>query len=187
MSLSGQVAVGTTPTLIVAVPKGGSLTLAHRGTAVDIAIGRSDVALVGVNEIQDVDDGDATSGDYKLNLAGFGTTAAIAEGASAGDVKTALDALAGITVTITGTGTVADPYVVTFTEPGETDLPLMSVVEDTTAGGAGAQVSANTDGESAGWIMVQNDVLPPFPVAQGVSLYGIVASGTEDVHWLLVE
>lgn len=192
MVQSGQVTVATTPTLIVAASRGGTLLLAHRGTAVDIGIGRSDVGLSGVNEIQDVDDGDATAGDYKLrvtDLGGlvFGTTVAIAQGVAGSVVKTALDAITGVTVTVTGTGTVADPYVITFTEPAETDLPLMTIEEDTTTGGAGAAVAANTDGVSAGWIIAQNDVVPPFPVAQGVSIYGIVAASTEPVHFLLVE
>ena len=187
MVASGSVAVGTSATLIFTAPRPGTLVLAHRGTAVDIGIGRSDVALVGVDEIQDVDDGDPTSGDYKLALAGFGTTAAITHGVAGSVVKAALDALPGITVSVAGTGTVADPYVITFTEPGETDLPLMTIVDDTTAGGGGAAVAANTEGASEGWTMVQNDVLPPFPVAQGVSIYGVVAASTEPVDFLLIE
>ena len=191
MARSGIVSVATTATLIVKAPRAGSLVLAHRGTAVDIGIGRSDVALAGVDEIQDVDDGDPTAGDYKLRVAALdgvviGTTVAIVHAAAAAVVKAALDALPGVTVTVTGTGTVADPYVVTFTEPSETNLPLMTIVDDTTSGGAGAAVSANTAGASAGFALVQNDVIP-FPVAQGVSIYGIVAAGTEPVHWLLAE
>ena len=191
MARSGIVSVATTATLIVTAPRSGALVLAHRGTAVDIGIGRSDVALAGVNEIQDVDDGDASSGDYKLAVTAvdgkvIGTTVAITEGVAGSVVKAALDALPGITVSVAGTGTVADPYVITFTEPAETNLPLMTIVDDTTAGGAGAAVSANTAGASAGFAMVQNDVIP-FPVAQGVALYGVVAASTEPVHWLLAE
>ena len=191
MVQSGQVAVGTTPTLIVATTQGGSLTLAHRGTAVDLAIGRSDVALTGVNEIQDVDDGDATSGDFKLRVTAFGglvlgTTAAIVFNETAANVQTLLNAITGVTVGLpTGVGSVADPYVITFSEPGEANLPLMTIVDDTTAGGAGAQVAANTDGASAGWIMTQNDLLQVFPVAPGVDIYGLVAASTEPVHFLL--
>lgn len=193
MVASGSVAVGTSPTLIVAAARSGSLILAHRGGAVAIGIGRSDVALAGVNEIQDVDDGDATAGDYKLRVTTLGgkvlgTTAAIPFNETAANVQTALNAITGVTVGLpTGVGSVADPYVITFTEPGATDLPLMEIVDDTTTGGAGAQVSANTDGASEGWSMAQNDVLGPFPVAQGISIYGIVAAATEPVDFLLVE
>ena len=193
MVQSGSVAVGTTATLIVAAGRGGTLILAHRGTAVDIGIGRSDVALAGVDEIQDVDDGDATSGDFKLRVTDLGgkvlgTTDVIPFNETAANVQIALNAISGVTVGLpTGVGSVADPYVITFSEPGDTDLPLMTIVDDTTAGGAGAAVSANTDGASEGWTMVQNDVLPPFPVAQGVSLYGVVAAATEPVDFLLVE
>lgn len=192
MVQSGSVAVATTTTLIVAAARGGTLILAHRGTAVDIGIGRSDVALAGVNEIQDVDDGDATSGDYKLRITTIGglvlgTTDVIVFNETAANVQTLLNAITGVTVGLpTGVGSVADPYVITFSEPGATDLPLMTIVDDTTAGGAGAGVTANTDGASEGWTMVQNDVLQ-FPVAQGVSIYGIVAASTEDVDFLLVE
>lgn len=99
----------------------------------------------GVAEIQDVDDGDATSGDFKLDLGILGRTAVIAEGASGATVKAALDALPAVTVSVAGTGTVADPWVVTFDAPGG-NIPLMTIAEDTTAGGAGAQVVANTAG-----------------------------------------
>lgn len=104
----------------------------------------------GTVEIQDVDDGDATSGDYKLrvfaqNGAVMGTTVAIDEGVAGSVVKTALDAIPGVTVSVAGTGTVADPYVITFDAPGG-NLPLMTIVDDTTAGGAGAAVAANQAG-----------------------------------------
>ena len=191
MVQSGSVAVATSTTLIFTADRGGTLILAHRGTAVDIGVGRSDVALVGVDEIQDVDDGDATSGDFKLRVTDIdgkvlGTTAVIPFNETAANVQIALNAITGVTVGLpTGVGSVADPYVITFSEPGATDLPLMTIVDDTTAGGAGAQVSANTDGASEGWTMVQSDLLQ-FPVAQGVSIYGIVAASTEDVDFLLI-
>lgn len=104
----------------------------------------------GVSEVQDANDGDATAGDFKLQVfdAGgvlLGTTAAIPFNETAANVKIALDAIPGVTVTVTGVGSVASPYVITFTEPGG-NLPLMVVFEDTTTGGAGAAVAANTAG-----------------------------------------
>jgi len=99
----------------------------------------------GVAEIQNADDGDATAGDFMLALAGYGTTVAILFNALAATVKAALDALPGVSVTVTGAGSVADPYVITFDTPGG-NLPLMTIVNDTTTGGAGAAVAANTAG-----------------------------------------
>jgi len=190
MVQSGQVAVATSPTLIVAPTQGGVLTVAHRGTAVDVGVGRGDLALAAVAEIQDVDDGDATSGGYKLRVADFGgrvlgTTGVIVFNETAANVQTLINAIAGVTVGLpTGVGSVADPYVITFSEPGEANLPLMTIVDDTTAGGTGADVTANTNGASAALTIVQGDVLQ-MVVAPGADLYGIVAASTEDVHFLL--
>ena len=105
----------------------------------------------GVSEIQDVDDGDATAGDFKLRVtdeggAVMGTTDVIVFNETAANLKILLDAIPGVTVdTITGVGSVADPYVITFLAPGG-NLALMSIVEDTTTGGAGAGIAANQAG-----------------------------------------
>lgn len=103
----------------------------------------------GTAEIQNVDDGDATAGDFKLRVyhpdgSVIGVTGVIAFDDNAAAVDAALTAL-GVDVSVTGTGTVADPFVVTFNAPGG-DMPLMEIVDDTTTGGSGAGVTANQAG-----------------------------------------
>jgi len=104
-----------------------------------------------VAEIQDVDDGDATAGDYKLrveapNGALMGITPVIPFNETAANVQTAVNTIPGVTIGLpTGVGSVADPYVITFVTPGG-NIPLMTIVDDTTTGGAGAQVVANQAG-----------------------------------------
>lgn len=103
----------------------------------------------GVAEIQDVTDGDATAGDFKLRVsdpggAVMGTTAVIPFNETAANVKIALDAIPGVTVTVTGVGSVASPYIITFVAPGG-NIPLMAIVDDTLTGGP-ATIAANTAG-----------------------------------------
>ncbi len=109
-----------------------------------------------IKEIQDVDDGDATAGDFKLQVTDsdgvvLGTTGVIVFNETAPNLKILLDAIVGVTVEITGVGSVADPYVITFEEPIE-NLPLMTIVDDTTTGGTGAGIAANQDGSGESWL-----------------------------------
>ena len=103
----------------------------------------------GVAEIQDVTDGDATAGDFKLRVsdpsgAVMGTTAVIPFNETAANVKIALDAIPGVTATVAGVGSVASPYIITFAAPGG-NVPLMAIVDDTLTGGP-ATIAANTAG-----------------------------------------
>lgn len=78
-----------------------------------------------------------TGGTFTLTFDGQ-TTGNIAYNASAGTVDTALEALSTITsVTVTGTGTPADPYVVTFTDPGNQNVPEMTADAASITGGGG--------------------------------------------------
>lgn len=69
----------------------------------------------------------ASGGSFTLSD-GTSTTSAIAFGALAATIKTRLetDIAAITTVTVTGTGTPTDPYVVTYTNPGNTDVPELT-------------------------------------------------------------
>ncbi len=108
-----------------------------------------------IKEIQDVTDGDATAGDFKLQVNDsdgviLGTTGVIVFNETAANLKILLDAIPGVTVTITGVGSVADPYVIIFESPIE-NLPLMTIVDDTLTGGP-ATIAANQDGSGESWL-----------------------------------
>ncbi len=71
----------------------------------------------GQNEIVHIDLGVPTSGTYTLTF-NSQTTAAIQWDDNAAAVKAALELLSGVhVVTVTGTGTTADPFVITHTDP----------------------------------------------------------------------
>ncbi len=89
----------------------------------------------GADEVQSVSVY-ATSGTFTLTYSGQ-TTGAIAYNASAGTVETALEALSNISaVSVTGTGTGADPWLVTFENPAG-DVVEMTGDGSSLAGGAG--------------------------------------------------
>lgn len=90
-----------------------------------------------------VDHGGSTSGNFTLTVDGV-ATGNIAYNASAATVKSDLEGLSTVVLaTVTGTGTVADPFVVTLDDTGSertcsgTDVDL--------AGGSGLTVSTPVD------------------------------------------
>lgn len=101
------------------------------------------------DEVQTFVLGGATAGDYKLALdfEGLqGTTSAIPFGASNAVIQAALEAIRPIktgNVVVTGTTT----KTVTFGgNLAKANIPLLTVVDDTTTGGTGVVVSVGTDG-----------------------------------------
>lgn len=66
---------------------------------------------------RNVDRGTSTGGTFTLTIDGD-TTAAIAYNASAAAVESAVEAVAAVSavVSVTGTGTVGDPWIITFAE-----------------------------------------------------------------------
>lgn len=85
-----------------------------------------------------------TGGTFTLTFDGQ-TTAATAWNASAGTLETNLEALSNITdVTVTGSGTPADPYVVTFDDPGSQNVVEMTGDASSLTGGGG-QVTTITN------------------------------------------
>ena len=70
-----------------------------------------------ISEVETVDVGAATGGTFTITVAGQ-TTANIAYNASTSAVDSALVALSTVAaVTVTGTGTIADPWIITFDDP----------------------------------------------------------------------
>lgn len=90
------------------------------------------------SEVQEIDV-EGSGGTWTLSLDGE-TTANIAYGASTAAVKSAIEAAftTVITVTVSGTGTFVDPYVVTFTDPGSANLSEMTGDGASLTGGSGA-------------------------------------------------
>jgi len=73
-------------------------------------------AVDGVAEVSTIDWNDATAGNGTITVDAQ-TTANVLFDATAADVKTALELLSSVTsVTVTGVGSVADPYIVTFAD-----------------------------------------------------------------------
>jgi len=94
---------------------------------------------------------DGTGGDFTLSFDGQGPTGAIAFDDTAADVKTALELLSNITtVEVTGAGSIADPFLVTFVDPGPASVPLMTG-DDTGLTGEtlGLVIALVQDGDSA--------------------------------------
>eukprot|EP00913_Durusdinium_trenchii_P005642 g5260.t1 len=95
----------------------------------------------------------ATGGTFTLTFSGQ-TTAATAWNASAATLTTNLEALSTITdVTVTGTGTPADPYLVEFVDPGNQNLAEMTADASLLTGGGGLVTTITTG--SAGTDEVQ--------------------------------
>ncbi len=100
-----------------------------------------------VDEIQSVYTG-ATGGTFTLTYSGQ-TTATIAYNASAATMVTKLEALSNVTdVTATGAGTVGDPWLVTFVDPGGADIALMTI-DPALLTGAVTTIATDTPGVTA--------------------------------------
>jgi hypothetical protein len=97
------------------------------------------------NEVQEISVF-GSGGTFTLTFDGQ-TTGSISYGATAATVETALEGLSNITdVTVTGTGTGEDPYVVTFVDPGPGDVAEMSGdASSLTGGGGGSTESVSHD------------------------------------------
>ena len=101
------------PTGVLAVSgDGSSLTPSDTLTVTETTPG-----VNAISEVETVDVGAATGGTFTLTVGGQ-TTANIAYNASTSTVDSALVALSTVVaVTVTGTGTIADPWIVTFDDP----------------------------------------------------------------------
>ncbi len=107
------------------------------------------VALISgyVNEIQSVYTG-ATGGTFTLTYSGQ-ETAGIAFDANAATMVTRLEALSNVTdVTVTGVGTSGNPWLVTFVDPGGSDIALMTI-DPASLTGAVTTIATDTPGVDA--------------------------------------
>lgn len=116
----------TLATSIAAKPGITSATVVPSATKVDVlrrhievdGVTAADVQAAVDSNVRKVNHGGATGGTFTLTVDGQ-TTAGIAYNASATSVKSALEALSTVTTaTVTGTGTVADPWVITLDDTG---------------------------------------------------------------------
>jgi len=103
---------------------------------------------VNQNEIQQLFN-DATSGTFTLGD-GTDTTSAIQFDALADDIETRLEAdITAITdVTVVGSGTPIDPWVITWIDPGSTNFVQLTVV-DTLTGGS-STITTTVEGSDGG-------------------------------------
>lgn len=120
----------------------------------NVLVGRRQQASVsrGVSEIQQIVlHGSPTGGTYKLKY-GSNTSATINHNANAATIKTRVDAITSLTTTVTGSGTAADPFIVTF--PSTATRSLLEVVELALTGG---------DTLHATDFILRDDELPALP------------------------
>ena len=95
-------------------------------------------------EVQEVSN-NATGGTFTLTFDGQ-TTAAIAYNAAAATVEPALEALSNITdVTVTGSGTSGDPWVVAFVDPDRQNVAEMTA-DDTNLTGGTSTITTTVEG-----------------------------------------
>jgi hypothetical protein len=100
------------------------------------------------NEVQQLYN-DASAGTFTLGD-GTDTTASIAFDASAATIETRLqtDITAYVDVVVTGTGTINDPWIVTFVNPGSQNISQMIVTDSLTGGSS--TITTSVEGSDGG-------------------------------------
>ncbi|MBI3979136.1 MAG: chitobiase/beta-hexosaminidase C-terminal domain-containing protein [Chloroflexi bacterium] len=115
------------------------------------------------NEVQSVAT-DATDGSFTLTFDGQ-PTGAIAYNALAAAVEAALEALPNIAdVVVTGTGTTADPWLVTFVDPGGANVAQM-VADGAGLTGGTVTVTTTTEGADGGTFVLAFEGQPTGAIA----------------------
>lgn len=157
----------------------------------------------GANEVQTVTlYGAPATGTFALAF-GAATTAALAGNVSAAAMQTALQALASIgsgnaTVTRSGAGTLASPYIYTVTFVGalaNTNVAQMTVASNTLIGGDGTGAvlfklrsnwaKTTVDGTLAYWLRIDPDANLTAPTAFDEVLVGIRTPRLDDLQPIL--
>ena len=157
MQAADSASSAQTDTELIAAPGAGKQIVVKQiyvSTDTAQTVTFSSGAVAGVKEVATVDRGTSTGGTYTLTVSGQ-TTAAIAFDAAASAVKSALELLSTVTtVTVTGTGTVGDPWVCTFDDPIQS-LDVSGDGSSLTGGDQTLTVTETTDGIEIGvarWI-----------------------------------
>lgn len=168
-------ATGGTFTLSVdGTPTGGlahDISATNLQTALEQIVGAGNVTVSGSGqpgrdhrvEVHN----DATGGTFQLLFDGQ-ATGNIAHDATAATVKAAVEALGNVgTVTVTGAGTDADPWVITVTDPAQTSFTV--IANDSLTGGSGTTSISTTQsgGEPDPWIIEFVGTYAYTPVAVG--------------------
>lgn len=117
---SSSVAAAQTDTILVAAPGVGYKTQVEAVFVSSLGaqtVTLSSDGIVAVKEVTTVDRGTSTGGTFTLTYDGE-TTSALAFGAAAATVETAVELLSTVTTaTVTGTGAVGTPWVITIDTP----------------------------------------------------------------------
>lgn len=130
----------------------------------ETGVGIFEAVTMAVNEslvhVESIDRGTSTGGTFVITVDGE-DSGAIAFDAAAATVETAVEAITGVTaVDVTGTGTVADPWVVTFVDVGPKVISVDGA--SLTGGDATATTSTTTlgvDGVAAADTAITYDTL----------------------------
>lgn len=134
-------AIGNKPNIsdateVIDVPEVTDLRFAIKVTGTDA----DDVKAAVESNVYKVDDGNATAGHYTITVDGD-TTANIAFDDDAAAAKAALEALDSVdSVTVTGAGSKADPFVLTFdrdVDQGGESFPVVTSTDVDLVGGDG--------------------------------------------------
>lgn len=146
-----------------------------------------EVSDYGTDEVQSIFNG-ATGGTFTISFDGQGPTAAIAFNAAASVLETELELFSNIDdVTVTGAGTVGDPWIITFLRPGKSNIAQITANDTNLTGGTPTSTIAT---DTAG---VASSVIDTNSFTLGISGYeppwelDFTSAGTEDFEFVVTK
>ena len=158
-----------------------ALPIGNLGGNPFLTFSRPQVGQANTNEIQTIALA-ATGGTFTLT-AGAQTTSAIAWNASTGTLQTRIQTDLSTTftaVTVTGSGTVAAPWVVTVTNPANEAIALMTWNAGSLTGGSGAITELTAGHAGVNEVQVITEVAG---ISGGTFLLGFGGLPTEALAW----
>ncbi len=154
---------------------GGTFTLKFDDSAPTPPL-RYDAELADMDEVQTLYN-NASSGIFTVTFDGQGPTTAIDYNASAATVEAALEGLTNVNdVAVSGTGVLADPWVITFLDPGSQDVPEITT-DDTGLGGATSTIATQTEGNLSLETALES--------LTGIGDVSVTGAGTAGDPWLV--